>query len=582
MRTIVRVGLLALCTVVGLSAVDLITADVRSAATAVFEIGSKPAAVERFLKIVRPVCSNISDAGIATTLLAIDVLLKKRTAADAPDQQLLSFLDILERSNETRLRGQAQRLRLAILQGSAAANIFHGYNDLLKTFGSSGRDSMEGAEIAFYFAQACLHFRDVDRAKESFAFAKQLRGASRYLDLYNGILVDRDFRELASAILEADQSEAAQLARWQEAERARIKGDWHRALSAYAWIAKVSANSSRQHDAAWRAYQCEAFAKGHRPDKSPEISAVPPTVLTHRAPLRATVLTEIALLIDYDLPEAEKEVIAGLVAIGAISVKGQTISMMPTTPIVVQDDVQIVADLYDRFAICRMVQSDFNLASDCLGREVLIRPPGKRPDGNISALDDLQIMCAAKRIPVTMPQLVMNGQRRIQLLLFLGGFQMYKGELADAGRLYHLVEADRKATDEQVICARYERAEIARLDGKLKEACDQWDEITKASPQSMYAAQSLHDAALIFAGRGDIPNSEQRLLRVLAEYPAFPERNRVVYNLGFIYYFSDDFRKAEVQFKNLLRQFPDTWEAQRVKRVELPAIAASLKSTPIK
>ena len=288
------------------------------------------------------------------------------------------------------------------------------------------------------------------------------------------------------------------------------------------------------------------------------------------------------MLLDFDLLAAERHVIEGCVAMGAVSAKAKPLSLLPTLPVVAAGDAPIVADLYDRLAICRMVQSDFELAAACLAREAVIRPPGKRPDGHISAIDDLQAMCAAGRLPVVLPQLVMNNQPRMQLLLFMGGFQTYTGDLTGATRLYRLVVADRAATAEQVLCARYELAEIERLEGRLTEACATWDALAKAAPRSMYAAQCLRDAALVFAGMGDIPKSTQRMQQVIAEYPAYPERYRVLYNLGFIYYFTNDYPKAQIQFKKLAREFPETWEAQRVKRVELPAIQAVQDTTRTK
>ena len=159
---------------------------------------------------------------------------------------------------------------------------------------------------------------------------------------------------------------------------------------------------------------------------------------------------------------------------------------------------------------------------------------------------------------------------------------MYRGDVKDARRLYQLVEGDKGASETQIIYAHYEQAEITRLDGALKEACDQWDAIAKAAPRSLYAAKSLADAAQTFAGMGQITNCETRFMRVLSEYADYPERHRVLYNLGFLYFFTKDYRKAEVMFKDLVRQYPTTWEAQRVKRVELPAIAADHNPPPTK
>ncbi|MBA3684545.1 MAG: tetratricopeptide repeat protein [Planctomycetes bacterium] len=304
------------------------------------------------------------------------------------------------------------------------------------------------------------------------------------------------------------------------------------------------------------------------------MDGIPTPVQERRAALRAAAELEVALFVDYDLADAEQLAAAGLTALGAMTVRDKEAVLAPTVPITATEDALLLADLYDRMAICRMVRGDFDATGTCLAREVAIRPPGKRADGRISALDDLQVMCASKQLPVVMPNLVMVGQPRVKLLLFLGGFQMYRGELVEAGRLYRLVESDRKATAAQGLCARYELAELARLGGDAKQACDQWDALVEASPRSPFAAKSLCDAAQAYAGTGDIAGSEARFLRVLSEHPDYPDAHRVLYNLGFLYLFTEQHGKAEATFRKLVKKRPDSWEAQRVQRVELPDLVA--------
>lgn len=159
-----RAALLTLYSIIAVFAADYVSIDIRTAANAALEANAKNSALERFVKLVRPACSTSSDAGIAATLLAIDVLLTKRHADRAGDRQITSFIELLEGDNATRLRGNAQRLRLLTLQGTPASVAWQQFNEIMKAIGTSGRDGVEGAEIAYYFAQAALRFGDIDRA----------------------------------------------------------------------------------------------------------------------------------------------------------------------------------------------------------------------------------------------------------------------------------------------------------------------------------------------------------------------------------------------------------------------------------
>lgn len=526
---------------------------------------------DAFLMKAIPAVKMGDSAGELAALRVFEILQRVPSPeARATQEQLLVGL---EKGTTYSSRVPVLRARLRIAQGKGESAL-RALDEILK----KNPSPTIAAEASFAYADELASRGKYDEAKAALDTSSQFWRSIDYKADYNGLLSDAGYQHLYAKIRDLDASDRAVADAFNAGELHRIHGDWAAAAERYTWVSAKAPQGAYGIPALWRAYQCTALGTNDKAP-APAMDAYSAAEIAPHSSLIALVSGEVALLARYDLSTADSIFRNHLLALKVISISKNKASPIDVAHVTAADGTRVgpfLPALLDRYALCRMVARDFATAEALLSQELSIRPPGRHAEG-FNAADELLTMCHEKRLPVIQADVVMRGDQRTQLLLFFGAYQMYAGSHAESKRSFSLVLSDKKAKPDgdQQVYAQYELAELMRLEEKGDDALKAWDAIAAKYPTSFYAPYCLVDAAKLCAAKGDKLGAVKRLETVALQYPTSSIGNTALYNLGFVYYLTDDFDQARTAFMLLCKRYPTSWEAKRVADNELKTMPPS-------
>jgi TolA-binding protein len=239
----------------------------------------------------------------------------------------------------------------------------------------------------------------------------------------------------------------------------------------------------------------------------------------------------------------------------------------------------VIADGCERLGLCLYMRRDFASAERYLGEELRLRQTKEIGGYKISSnMQMLLNMCRAKRSPVYFSQHVMQGDRRVQTILFLTSAYLEAGNTAKALSLLQRLNSEFKNVCMPVhqAYARMEEAEALRLSFRFDESINAWEAFEAKFANAPMAPMALMGKASVLMTLNRQEDAIMTYQRIYDRYPSSTEAVRAMYYEGFIYYAKNESEKALQTYQRLLTRFAGSWEAKRVQEFEIPELVEKL------
>ena len=232
-----------------------------------------------------------------------------------------------------------------------------------------------------------------------------------------------------------------------------------------------------------------------------------------------------------------------------------------------------LADALEGFGICLFMRREFERAARVFGEEIGLRPQRRFGPCEIpTPMAGLRACCERKEYPVPFADEVMRGDKKVQTLLFFAGAYAECGSYERAATmLKRLLGGELKAAEPiHLAYAQYEYAEVLRLLWREDESLAAFKALLDKYPSAPMIPRATLELAGLHLQRNEYAEARRLYDLIWRKYPRHPEAPRALYFIGYEHYFAKQWAEALRAFDTLVAYFPNSWEGERVKKVEIP------------
>lgn len=240
----------------------------------------------------------------------------------------------------------------------------------------------------------------------------------------------------------------------------------------------------------------------------------------------------------------------------------------------------VLPNAYERYGICLFMKGELDEAADCFSEELRLRP--KRPFVGLSIPSPMKFLlelCEEGTYPVLFKDHVMKGRQPVQTAIFFASCWAECGNYEKAlVMIDRVLSGDIKGASRiQKAYATFEKAEILRLSGKVKESVATSEKCIKDYGKTPVAPRAMLELAGLHFSQAKNVTGRTTCQELWRRFPRSPEAPRARYLYGYSQLLDKNRKQALKAFKELAQNYPKSWEAEQARKKLIPDIRKMLQ-----